>query len=427
MPERTRQPRLAYLEATGGLAGDMFLGAALDAGLDPAVLTEGIAALGLTDIVLKVERVRRAGIGAMHVRVEESGGPSGGQAPPPLRRLPDILELLAGSSLPRAVIEAAGDAFRRLAEVEGRIHGCDPADVHFHEVGAVDSLVDITGAILAANALGLSEIYASPVPLGSGTVATAHGVLPVPAPATLALLEGWPVLPGGAAGEVVTPTGALLLRCLAGEWRPCPPFRPLAVGYGAGSREDPGRANVTRLVIGEAFQEQEPAGPPANNPLLSGVEDEEVVVLEANVDDMSPEWCGYLIETLLAAGAWDATVTPLQMKKGRPGWSVAAVAPPAAASEVARAFLRESTTLGLRYRRQRRVCLKRRLFTVDVAGQSVRVKEGFLGGERVNVAPEYEDCRRAAAATGMALKEVYTLAQAAARRQDPFSDRSERG
>jgi uncharacterized protein (TIGR00299 family) protein len=396
------------------MAGDMFLGAAIDAGLDPAVLEEVIGALGLAGVRLRVERVRRQAVSAVRVRVEERRE-SRGQ---PARRLPEVLDLLARSHLPAAVAEEAAQAFRRLAEVEGRIHGCAPEEVHFHEVGAVDALVDLTGAFMAVRALGLAEVYASPVPLGSGSVETAHGRLPVPAPATLALLEGWPVTPGGPAGEVITPTGALILRRLAGEWRPCPSMRLAAVGCGAGSRDEPGRANVVRLLIGEEIGAQ-PA-PAEVAPLLpGGVREEEVIVLETNLDDMTPEWCGHLIEALLAEGALDAAVTPLQMKKGRPGWMVTAVAAPETAGRVARRFLGESTTLGLRYRRQRRVCLDRRILEVEVAGQRIGVKAGFLGGQRLNLAPEYEDCRRAAAVTGLALKEIYALAQAEARRQQP--------
>ncbi|MDI6871652.1 MAG: nickel pincer cofactor biosynthesis protein LarC [Bacillota bacterium] len=416
MPEPSR---VAYLDAGAGLAGDMFLGAAIDAGLDPAVLEETIAALGLEDVRLRVSRVLRRGVSAVHVQVEQApvrGGGTCGAGRQPARRLPEVLAALGRSGLPEEVVAAATGAFRRLAEVEGRIHGCRPDEVHFHEVGAVDALVDIAGAFMAARALGLVEIYASPVPLGSGTVETAHGRLPVPAPAALALLEGWPVLPGGPPGEVITPTGALLLRCLAGEWRPCPPLRPVAIGYGAGSRDDPDRANVTRLIIGEAAAAAA-SGQEGTAALLPGADDEEVVVLEANLDDMSPEWCGHLLESLLLAGARDAAVTPLLMKKGRPGWAVMAVTTPETAGQVARVFLKESTTLGLRYRHQRRVCLARQFREVEVAGQRIRIKEGFLGGRRLNLAPEYEDCRRAAAATGLALKEVYVRAQAEALRQ----------
>lgn len=421
MPEggRSGEVRIAYLDAQGGLAGDMLLGAALDAGLDPAVLDGGLAALGLEGIHLRVERVQRQGLSAVQVRVEGAEG-SGRSPDTPARRLPEVIGLLARSGLPGEVVTAATAAFRRLAQVEGRIHGCAPEEVHFHEVGAVDSLVDIVGAFLAFRALGAMQVYGSEAPLGSGTVRTAHGTLPVPAPATLALLEGWPVLPGGPAGEVITPTGALLLTELCGAWRPCPPLRVGAVGYGAGHRDDPGRANVARLLVGEAVpagrgRAAGSRGPDTAEPLLPGVRDEEVVVLEANVDDMTPEWCSHLMEALLAAGARDAAVTPLQMKKGRPGWLIMAVADPVRAQDVGRVFLKESTTLGLRYRRQRRVCLGRRFEEVEVAGEKVRVKVGLLGEERLNLAPEYEDCRRVAAATGLPLKEVYALAQAAVR------------
>lgn len=415
--------RIAYLDAQGGLAGDMFLGAAIDAGLDPGVLQETIAALGLSGVRLEVERVFRQGIAAAHVRVvgshetEEQRGESPGHGP--VRRLPEVERLLADSRLDPEVKMAAAAAFRRMAEVEGRVHGCAPEEVHFHEVGAVDALVDVAGAFAAVQALGLRTVYGSPVPLGEGTVRTAHGILPVPAPAALALLEGWPVLPGGGAGELVTPTGALVLRQLAGDWRSCPPLRPLATGYGAGSRDDHGRANVVRLVIGEELSS-------AREMLVPGAADEEVVVLEASVDDMNPEWGAYLIETLLAAGARDANLTPVVMKKGRPGLSVQVVVDPERAQAVAGVFLRESTTLGLRYRYQRRLCLDRRFVDVAVAGKTICVKVGYLGGERMNVAPEYEDCRRVASSTGLALKEVYALAQAEVRRVEMLDNGSER-
>lgn len=424
MPE---ERRIAYLDAGAGLAGDMFLAAALDAGLDRAGLEEAVTSLELGQVGLRVEEVLRGRIRALHVRViDESAGSTTTGEHHSARRLPEILSLLDRSGLPAEVVEPAARAFRRLAEVEGRIHGCPPEEVHFHEVGAVDSLVDIVGAFYARWALGLAEVYASPVPLGSGTIRTAHGLLPVPAPATLALLGGWPVIPGGPDGEAITPTGALILRELAGEWRPCPALRLKATGCGAGSRDDPGRANLFRLLIGDVPDSEADSGRTAGaQPLLAGAEDEEIVVLEANLDDMTAEWCGHLMEALFAAGARDAAVSPLQMKKGRPGWLVMAVATPAEAVGVARAFLRESTSLGLRYRRQRRVCLARRFIEVEVAGERVRVKVGELGDERLNLAPEFEDCRRAAAASGLPLKEVYLLAQAEARRQDTLRHGSE--
>ncbi|MGE5509412.1 MAG: nickel pincer cofactor biosynthesis protein LarC [Chitinophagales bacterium] len=408
--------RIGYLDAGGGMAGDMFLGAAIDAGFPLEQLEEVVRALGLGEVRLRAQRVLRQGVSAVHVAVEAGEEHHA-------RHLPDILRLLEGSGLPEEVVTGAGAAFTRLAEVEARIHGCLPEQVHFHEVGAKDALVDIVGAFLAKRFLGLEALFGSPAPLGSGQVRCAHGLIPVPAPATLALLHGWPVIPGGQPGEMVTPTGALILRQLTGEWRPCPSFQLEKTGYGAGTRDDPGRANVFRLMIGTVTGPaggSNPGGEALGDvtgrvPLLEGVADEEVVVLEANLDDFSPEWCGHLIERLLVAGALDAFASQIQMKKGRPSLLVSALAAPERAAQVADAFLRESTSLGIRYRRQRRLCLSRDWVQVEVGGAAVRVKAGFRGEERLNLAPEYEDCRKAALATGLPLKEVYALAQAKAR------------
>jgi uncharacterized protein (TIGR00299 family) protein len=283
--------RVGYLDASSGLAGDMFLGAAIDAGCSLSELEEVVRALGLTDVRLRATRVLRQGVSGTHVAVETGHDHHA-------RHLPDILRLLEQSTLPGEVVTAASAAFVRLAEVEARIHGCRPDDVHFHEVGAKDALVDIVGAFAAKRALGLEKIYGSPVPLGSGQVKCAHGLIPIPAPATVALLEGWPVIAGGPEGEMVTPTGALVLRQLAGEWQPCPPFQLEKTGYGAGTRDDPGRANVFRLLVGTVAHQVEAVGAPGDPettradeptpaPLLEGASDEEVVVLEANLDDFS--------------------------------------------------------------------------------------------------------------------------------------------
>lgn len=392
---------IGYLDCFSGISGDMFLGAMVDAGLDPDHLRDDLARLRLGGYSLQVSAVTRAGLGGTRVEVVLEDRPS------VHRRLPDILNLITASRLPPAVQARARAVFEALARAEARVHRRPVEEVHFHEVGAVDAIVDVVGAAAGLERLGVRELYCSAVPVGPGEVRAAHGQLPLPAPATLELLRGRPVRPGPPGLELVTPTGAAILAALA---RPAPAWPDMVVervGYGAGSRDLPA-PNLLRLVLGRA------AGTAATRrghpPWLR----DEVDVLETNLDDVTPQEVAYLAEQLLAAGALDAWVTPIVMKKGRPGVTLSALAPSGLAGDLAAALFREGATPGVRRHRSLRFRLPVEEVRVDAGHGEVRVKrirgpKGF-----VRVWPEYEDCRAVAGRAGVPLAEVLRAAREAA-------------
>jgi len=382
---------LLLLEPIGGLAGDMFLAAALDLGVDRAALEEQLASLGLPGWRLEVSQVLVHGIAATHVDVRVEGASQGS------RRLADLLAIVDGSGLSERARDTAADLFRRLARAEARVHACPVEEVHFHEVGAIDSIVDVCGAVVALELLGWPRAVASPPELGSGFVKTAHGLLPVPPPAVLALLTGLPVRPGGPPGEAVTPTGAVLLAGLF-TLGPLPPHRPARIGYGAGTVRWPDRPNLVRLTLGEAEAHAAAA-------------DEPLVVVECNLDDSSGQLVARAIELALAAGALDAWAAPITMKKGRPGLLLGALCEPARRDAVARVFLTETSTLGVRTTRVERQALQRELVAVETRYGTVLVKVARLDGRVVNAHPEYEECLARAEERGVPVKEV--LAEAA--------------
>jgi uncharacterized protein (TIGR00299 family) protein len=382
---------LLLLEPIGGVAGDMFLAAALDLGVDRGELTAQLVTLGLTGWRLEVTRVQVGGIAAAHVEVRVEGQPSGE------RRLADLLAVVERSGLSERARAAAAAIFLRLARAEARVHGVAVEEVHFHEVGAVDSIVDVCGAAVALELLGWPRAVAAPPELGSGFVQTAHGLLPVPPPAVLELLLGLPVRPGGPPGEAVTPTGAALLAGLF-EVGPLPPHRPTRVGYGAGTARWPDRPNVLRLTIGEV----DPA---------AAAPGEALVVVECNLDDASGQLAARAIEAALEAGALDAWAAPLTMKKGRPGLLLGALCEPARRDAVARVFLTETTSLGVRFTPVERQALQRQLVPVETRYGTVCVKVARLDGRVVNAQPEYDDCLARATERGVPVKEV--LAEAA--------------
>jgi pyridinium-3,5-bisthiocarboxylic acid mononucleotide nickel chelatase len=383
--------RLVYFDCASGAAGDMLLGAAVDLGLPLERLRQELAGLALPGYRLESRRVTRAGLTATKVDVVADGSVVPG------RHLRDILALLEASSLEAAVKERAGGLFRRLAEAEAAVHGTTVEEVHFHEVGAVDSIVDVVGGVIALRWLGASRSVASPLNVGSGTVRTSHGTLPVPPPATARLVAGVPVY-GEGEGELLTPTGALLVTSFATEYGPLPAMRIEKIGHGAGTRETKGRVNFLRLIVGEE------AGTGAA---------ERVLVLETEVDDASPQLLGPLLERLLAAGALDAFFTPVQMKKGRPGVLVSVLAAPGQREALEELLFRETTTLGVRRLEWDRTCLERETTTVDTAYGPVRVKIGRRGGTVYNASPEFDDCQRVAGEKGVAVKEVLAAALAA--------------
>ena len=384
--------RLLHLDAFSGVAGDMALAALLDVGADESAVRAGLAALGVEGWRLVVEPRTVCGIAARDVRVEVAGHQ------PHHRPWADLRELLLRAPLPDAARALAVRVFERLAEAEGRVHGVPAAEVRFHEVGALDSLVDVVGCALAIADLAPDRISCTPLPIGTGFVQTAHGPLPLPAPATAALLAGVPTRPSGLQVELVTPTGAALVAACVDTFCDWPSFVPGAVGYGAGDRTLPDRPNLLRVVLGE--EHDAPAA--------------EVVEVAANIDDMTPEAHGFLLEALLGAGALDAWFVPVQMKKCRPAVQVAALCEPASAERVVATFLRHSTTLGVRLRRWERRCLPREVRTVDTRFGSIRVKVvPAEDGAATRAAPEYEDCAAAARAAGATLAEVVRAALAA--------------
>jgi len=383
-----------YLDCFSGASGDMLLGALLDAGADATRLRTVLARLPLDGYELDIQKVKEVSIAATRalVHVDDS-------VAQPERHLSDVTAVIKDAGLPAAVESRAIDVFTRLAEAEAEIHRTSSAKIHFHEVGAVDSIVDVVGTVIAVDLLDIERVVCSPVHLGSGEVECAHGTLPVPAPATLAMLRGVPVYSRGIPAELVTPTGAALVTTLADEFGPIPSLEPISVGYGAGSRDIDGRANVLRAVVGEATD-------------VAPI-DELMAVVETNIDDMNPQWYEPLMEKLFAAGARDVFMAPAYGKKHRPGTVLTVLCPEETVREIGRIVFRETTTFGLRYRVDRRMVLDREQRRVSTPWGEVSVKIGTFAGETLSVSPEYDDCRRVADAGGVAVKHVYEAATAA--------------
>ena len=386
--------QLLFVEPVGGIAGDMFLAAALDLGVPADALERALSALGVPGFRLAVTRAEAGGIAGTHVDVVLEGPQPGARA------FSDIVALVRASGLAPRVKETAVGLFERIGRAEAKVHGVPLESVHFHEIGAVDSIVDVCGAAAALDLLGWPRAVSCAPELGQGFVKTQHGLLPVPAPAVLEILRGVPVKPGGPVGEAVTPTGAALLAGLC-EVGPAPQLTPRAVGYGVGTKRWPDRPNVLRMTLGDEAEVPLPLGAKA------------VALLEANLDDCPGQLVARAIEAALASGALDAWATPCTMKKGRPGVVLSALAPEELRDRVARVFLAETTTLGVRTRTVERVELGRELVPVETAYGTVRVKLGKLGGEVVGAHPEYEDCAARARERGVPVKEVMAAAMAA--------------
>lgn len=396
---REAPARLAYLDAIGGIAGDMVLGALLDAGAPPEPLEAIVEELGLPPVA--VERVRRGAVVATWVRVRGPSGPVLGAD-----ELRARLEGLAGLLGP--ALAPALDAFDRLVAAEAAAHGVSADRVVFHELGGLDTVVDLAGAFSLLGALGVRTIVCSPLPYGRALVATDHGALPAPTPAVFALLPDVRIVGVPVAAELVTPTGAAILAASGARFGDPPAMRVARVGHGAGSTDLAERPNVLRIVVGEAVGEVEEAVG-AEDPALR-----EVVVLEANLDDLAPELVPDAVEACVGAGALDVWTVPVQMKKGRPGIVVSAVARPGSERAVALALLEHTSTLGVRATTWRRWELDRREVEVRVEGRPIRVKLGVLGGRVVNVAPEHDDCAAVARGLGWPTKRVWAAALAAA-------------
>ncbi|HMB55235.1 MAG TPA: nickel pincer cofactor biosynthesis protein LarC [Thermoanaerobaculia bacterium] len=442
----TETGRHYHLDCFSGLAGDMFLGACVDLGMPLSVVEQAVAALDLAGVGVEARRADRGGLAGTRFRVLQDGAPIEGPDPEERdpderldeahrhahqhghdhghhhghdhdhhhdddhghdhhhdhdhhhhgesRNLPQIRQLIESSRLDAAVKETAANLFARLGEAEAKAHGVPIETVHFHEVGAIDSIVDLVGAAAAYHHLAPERLTSSPVNVGSGTVKTAHGVLPVPAPATAHLVRGLPVH-GGPGGELLTPTGAVILAELVDDFGDLPPLVLEASGYGLGKKHLGTQPNAVRLTRGRAAGE-ETAG--------------EVVVIETEVDDLPAEGFGFLMERLLAAGALDVYFTPVQMKKNRPGTLITVLCRPPEREATAALLLAESGSLGCRFHTAGRLEAEREVVTVETPFGEVRVKRASLGGRQLAAAPEYEDCRRLALEAGVPWREVYRAA-----------------
>jgi uncharacterized protein (TIGR00299 family) protein len=387
----------AFFDAFSGISGDMTVGALLDLGVPLGDLQAALAGLGLPDLRVTAERREVGGLTATQFVV------TAGEAPGE-RTFATIRALLERSALGPGVRARALAIFHALAEAEGRIHGVPSAAVHFHEVGGADAIADVVGTAFGLEALGITTLSVGPLPLGRGMVDSRHGRLPVPAPATVELLRGFAVVLGDGEGEMVTPTGAAILRGLGATSGAPPTFRQHRAGYGAGTRRLADRPNVLRIFLGDA------AGVPA------GLTTDAMLVVECNLDDMSPELYEHVMARVFAAGAVDVTLTPVQMKKNRPGVVVQAIVDPARRDAVAAVLFAETTTLGVRCHPVSRLKIARRIEEVATAYGPITIKIAGGDGTPELVAPEYESCRAAAERTGAPLRVVYEAARLAARR-----------
>jgi hypothetical protein len=376
----------------------MFVGALLDLGLPLDRLFAELKKIPLGFYEFKRTRTVRGHLVGTRIEILIP-------ADQPSRKLGDIAELVVHSALSASVKQRVLDVFNRLAEAEGKLHNLPPTEVNFHEIGAVDSILDVVGTCVGLELLDISQLTCSPVNVGSGAVQAAHGSLPVPAPASLELLRDVPIYSSGVEGELVTPTGAALITTLAAGFGPIPAMKVERIGYGAGAREIPGQPNLARLLLGQS------AEPLTAQPGAPG--DEVVSVIEANVDDMSPQLYGFFVDQALAAGALDVTCTPTQMKKNRPGILLSVICTPETSDALAQLLFEQTTTIGVRIYEARRKVLERELLSVETPYGPVRIKVARREGKVLNVAPEFEDCQRLATEKGVPLKQVMMAAQAA--------------
>jgi pyridinium-3,5-bisthiocarboxylic acid mononucleotide nickel chelatase len=390
--------RVVYFDCFAGASGDMILGALVDLGIDLESLKRQLSSLGLGGYEIKTERVKRSGIAAtkFHVEVDEGRQPA--------RKFADIRDLIMRADLSEQVKSRSVCAFLLLAEAEARVHESTMDEVHFHEVGAVDSIIDTVGAMIGFELLGAKSFFCSPVRLGHGAVKTAHGLLPVPAPATAELLAGVPVYAGEIEGEFVTPTGAAIVTSLCEGFGPMPEMKISRVGYGAGSRDPKGFPNALRLVTGETVDEDVQTDAPEN-----------VMVVETNIDDMNPQAYETVLDRAFARGALDAFLTPVQMKKTRPGVLLTVLCERECLEAIIGLLLSETTTLGVRYYEAKRRVLDREIESVETEYGSVRLKVARDGARTLHFQPEYEDCARISADRNVPVIEVQSAASAAYR------------
>jgi hypothetical protein len=393
----------AFFDAFSGISGDMTVGALLDLGAPLADVRTALDRLGLPDLSVAAERRAIGGLSATKFVVTT-------REPPAERTFATIRALLEAAALAPGVRARALAAFSALAEAEARIHGTTPAAVHFHEVGGADAIADVVAAAVAVESLGITTIHVGPLPLGTGMIESRHGRLPVPAPATVELLRGFDVVLGDGVGEMVTPTGAAILRGFGAVSAPPPAFRVQRVGHGAGTRVLEDRPNVLRIILGGLGALGASAALPA------GIDTDTMVVVECNIDDMSPELYEHAMTRLFAAGAVDVTLVPVQMKKNRPAVTLQAIVAPDRRDEVAAVLFAETTTIGVRCHVVTRLKVARRLEEVATPYGRIAVKIAGGDGTPALVTPEYESCRAAAETHGVPLRVVYDAVRAAARR-----------
>jgi hypothetical protein len=385
--------KIAYFDCFSGASGDMILGALIDAGLSSRLLRKELKKLGLPSVHLKATKVLKGGLTATQVVVEGKGETRSH------RTLKEMLRIIDRSSLEPGIKEQSREIFRRIASVEGEIHRRPMEDIHFHEIGGLDSVVDIAGAVWGLRQLGIERIYVSRVNVGTGFVKCEHGTIPVPSPAALSLMRGKPIYSSGVEKELLTPTGAALLSTLGSEFGTLPPMKVERIGYGAG-RSDLPHPNLLRVMIGTLEA-------------AAGVE--RVMVVETNIDDMNPQFYDYVMERLLALEVMDVFVTPILMKKNRPATLLTVICPAEKLASVTRFLLKETTTLGMRWHEEERARADREIITLRTKYGSMRFKLARWEGRLVNLSPEYEDCKKWATRTGIPLKDIFEEAKKAAR------------
>ena len=403
--------KIAYLDIFFGISGDMVLGALVDAGVDAAELTAELDKLNLDGWQLTFEKVRVRGLSATRATVSAHSHPHHHHAsaePEPHthhgRRPSELVAILDASDLSDRVKQTCTRLIERLAEAEARAHGVTPDEVHFHEVGGLDTIIDLAGAVIGFELLGVGEIHSSPIPIAHGFVECAHGRLPVPVPAVVNLLQGVPTVPLDVAGETVTPTGAVIAIGLGSGFGLMPAMTFHSVGLGAGQKDFPEAANLLRIMVGEAADDH--TAEPYHHDLQ--------ILIEANIDDMNPELYDPARQAIFDAGAVDCWFTPILMKKNRPAVKLSALAPPASAEAVAETLFQHTTTFGLRRTEIRRWCLHRETRQVDTAYGPVTAKLGLRDGRIITASPEFADCRRLADQQHVTVKAVYQAAAAAA-------------
>jgi len=381
--------RIGYFDCFSGASGDMILGSLIDAGLSARRLREELKKIRIPTIQLKVKKVLKRGISATQVIVE------GKKERRSHRNLKEIMRIVERSGVKAEVKERSREIFKRIALVESKIHQTPMEEIHFHELGGLDSIVDIVGSVWGLQQLGIEKIHVSKVNVGAGFVKCEHGILPVPAPATLALMEGKPIYSSGVERELLTPTGAAILTTLGSEFGPIPSIHVERIGYGAG-RDHLLHPNLLRLIIGTSAS-------------TSG--NEKVVIIQTNIDDMNPQFYDYIMEKLLAMNVLEVFLTPILMKKNRPGTLLTVIGPSEKRPAITEFLLKETTTLGLRWHEEERAKTEREIQTKETRYGKIRFKLARWEGRVVNISPEYEDCKRLALKKGVPLKDIFEEAK----------------